>query len=264
MDMKFTDKLNAAMGRVSGSGDALMNLFGLPTDGQYDMAVISPMWKPEDVLANQPVETVFQRETNTLATYLLRCGEKQILWLHIGPCAGNVMDACLGLSCTKCDKILFLGLCSTMKDDLTAGDLVVPNKAISGTGATRYLQDALGGDDTFGKERRTPPKGILWLSKAAIKAEAKLNTRTVFSTDSILGALIHQPEVEAIGADVVDMEATAFTRCLSLMERTGTALLVVSGKLGEDRLSRPTPEAETALNHTVEETLGEIIINLAK
>ncbi|MCD8007701.1 MAG: hypothetical protein LUF68_01980, partial [Clostridiales bacterium] len=155
-------------------------------------------------------------------------------------------------------------LSSPMTPDLTAGDLVVPNKAISGTGATRYLQDALGGDDTFGKERRTPPKGILWLSKAAIKAEARLNTRTVFSTDSILGALIHQPEVEAIGADVVDMEATAFTRCLFLMERTGTALLVVSGKLGEDRLSRPTPEAEAALNHTVEETLGEIIINLAK
>lgn len=260
--MTFSDKLNAVIRQNCGTDDVLMNMFGLPGDGQYDMTVLSPMWKPFDVLKADQVEMIFQRETNTVDSYLLQYGEKRILWLHIGPCAGNVMDACLGLVNSSCGKFLFLGLCSAMDESLTAGDLVVPNKAISGTGATRYLLEEMEGDPTFLKERRTPPRGILWLSKAAIKAEAKLNTRTVFSTDSILGALLHQEEVQATGADVVDMEATAFARCMAVLERTGVALLVVASKLGVDRLGKLSEEEQARLNNTVENTLGRLVLNL--
>lgn len=262
MDMTFSDKLNTVIKQTCGTNDVLMNMFVLPTDGHYDMVVISPMWKPADVFKSGQVEMIFQRETNNVDSYLLRYEEKQILWLHIGPSAGNVMDTCLGLANIDCNKILFLGLCSTVKEDLAVGDLVVPNKAISGTGATRYLLDDMDGDPTFLKERRTPPKGILWLSKAAIKVEAKLNTRTVFSTDTILGALLHQEEIRETGADVVDMEAAAFARCMIVLERPGVALLTVGGKLGVDRLGKLPEEEQARLDNTVENTLSQLVLNL--
>lgn len=262
MDMTFSNKLNTVIKKSCGTSDVSMDMFGLPTAGRYDMAVISPMWKPTDVFKESQVEILFQRETNNVRSYLLRHDEKRIIWLHIDPSAGNMMDACLGLANIDCNRIIFLGLCSTMKEDLTAGDLVVPNKAISGTGATRYLLDDMSGDPTFLKERRTPPKGILWLSKAAIKAEAKLNTRTVFSTDTILGALLHQEDIKETGADVVDMEAAAFGRCMIVLERPGVALLVVASKLGFDRLGTLTDEEQDRLNNTVENTLSKLLLNL--
>jgi purine-nucleoside phosphorylase len=263
MNSNFTEKLNTMLHQCYGTDDALKSGFDLPSDGQYDMVVLSPIWNPYDIMKTDEVEIECLKNRNTTSSYLLHYGEQTIAWIRTGAGAGNVVDACLSMVKNNCSKILFLGTCNALKEDLSVGDLVVPNKAISGTGATRYLLDAMDGDPTFLKERRTPPKGILWLSKAAIKVGSKLNTRTVFSTDSLMGALLHLNEIEETGADVVDMEATAFTRCMSLLEKPGVALLTVAGNTGRhSTMARIYPENDPRMKKTQEETLSQIILNL--
>lgn len=263
MTTTFSEKLNNVLHQCYGTEDALMRTYDLPADGKYDMIVISPVWNPGDVLRNDSIEIHCLRNRNTTGGYLVHYGGKTIAWIRTGACAGNVVDACLALAYTACDKVLFLGTCTALKPDLAAGDLVVPNKAISGTGATRYLLDDMEGDPTFLQERRTPPKGILWLSKAAIRAEAKLNTRTVFSTDTLMGGLLHRREILATGADVLDMESAAFTRCMSIMERPGVALLTVVGNASNgSAMLRIQPEDDERLNKTLNKAICQLVLEL--
>ena len=253
----FTLKLNAALKKYYGTEDVLKKTYDLPSDGHYDLIVISPIWNPADLMDGADIECL--RERNTAASFLVHLEGKTIAWIRTGSAAGNVTDVCLALNGTDCDKILFLGGCTALKSDLKIGDLVVANKAVTGTGATRYLQDDME-EPTFHLERRTPPKGILWLSKAAFRAEAKLNTRTIYSTDTLLGALLHRDEVEATGADVLDMESSAFNRCMILMERQGVGLLAVVGNASDgSAMTRITPEDNDDLNRTLHETVFEII-----
>ena len=255
----FTMKLNAALKKYYGTEDVLKKTFDLPSDGHYDMIVISPIFAPDEIVHDEAVEIECLRKRNCVASYLIHVEGKTIAWIRTGAAAGNVTDVCLALNGTDCDKILFLGGCTALKPDLKIGDLVVANKAVTGTGATRYLQDDMM-EPTFLLERRTPPKGILWLSKAAFRAEAKVNTRTIYSTDTLLGALLHREEVEATGADVLDMESCAFNRCMILMERQGVGLLAVVGNASDgSAMTRITPEDNDDLNRTLHETVFEII-----
>lgn len=258
----FNLKLNAALKKYYGTEDVLEKTYDLPSDGHYDLIVVSPLWNPEDLLKDGDWDIECLKQRNTAASYLVHLEGKTIAWIRTGAAAGNVVDMCLALNGTDCDHILFLGGCTALKSDLNIGDLVVANKAVTGTGATRYLQDELE-EPTFLQERRTPPKGILWLSKAAFRVEAKLNTRTIFSTDTLLGALLHRGEVEATGADVLDMESSAFNRCMILMERQGVGLLAVVGNASDgSAMTRITPEDNEELNRTLHETIPGIIREL--
>lgn len=258
----FNLKLNAALKKYYGTEDVLEKTYDLPSDGHYDLIVVSPLWNPEDIIRDADAKIECLKQRNIAASYLVHLEGKTIAWIRTGAAAGNVTDVCLALNGTDCDRILFLGGCTALKSDLAIGDLVVANKAITGTGSTRYLQDDMD-EPTFLQERRTPPKGILWLSKAAFRVEAKLNTRTIFSTDTLLGALLHRGEVEATGADVLDMESSAFNRCMILMERQGVGLLAVVGNASDgSAMTRITPEDNEELNRTLHETIPGIIREL--
>jgi purine-nucleoside phosphorylase len=255
----FNVKLNAVLKKYYGTEDVLKKTYDLPSDGEYDLIVVSPIWNPDDICLADEGNIECLKQRNTAASYLVHVEGKTIAWIRTGAAAGNVVDVCLALNGTKCEKILFLGGCTALKSDLNLGDLVVANKAITGTGSTRYLQDDMD-EPTFLQERRTPPKGILWLSKAAFRAEAKINTRTIYSTDTLLGALLHRSEVEATGADVLDMESSAFNRCMILMERQGVGLLTVVGNASDgSAMTRITPEDNAELNHTIRETIPAIV-----
>ena len=259
----FNLKLNAVLKKYYGTEDVLKKTYDLPSDGAYDMIVVSPIWNPEDVMKGEDISIECLKRRNIAASYLVRMEGKTIAWIRTGAAAGNVVDVCLALNGTSCNKILFLGGCTALKSDLQIGDLVVANKAISGTGATRYLLDDMVENNAFLEERRTPPKGILWLSKAAFRAEAKLNPRTIYSTDTLLGALLHREQVEATGADVLDMESSAFNRCMVLMERQGVGLLTVVGNASDgSAMTRITPEDNAGLNHTMDETICSIVREL--
>lgn len=258
----FNMKLSAALKKYYGTEDVLKKTYDLPSDGNYDMIIVSPIWNPDEVMHGEDVEIECLRARNAAASFLVRAEGKTIAWIRTGAAAGNVVDVCLALNGTDCDKILFLGGCTALKPDLKIGDLVVANKAITGTGATRYLQEDME-HSTLLEERRTPPKGILWLSKAAFRAEVKLNTRIIYSTDTLLGALLHRSQVEATGADVLDMESSAFNRCMTLMERPGVGLLAVVGNASDgSAMTRITPEDNDDLNHTLHETISDLIREL--
>lgn len=263
--LPFSDLINQVLRRNYGAEDALRRTYGLPANEDYDMIVLSPLWRPEELLSGGAATIRCLQDRGAAGSWLLELNGKRVAWLRTGAGAGNVVDACLALVGGSCDNLLFLGTCTALKGNLLPGDLVVPNKAISGTGATRYLELKPQEDPTFLQERRTPPKGILRLSKAAIRAEAKLNTRTVFSTDSLIGALLHREMVEETGADVLDRESAAFARCMTLLQRPGVALLTVTGCTdGSGAVTRIQPEEDDRLRETTEHTIGRIITEIAQ
>lgn len=263
--LPFSDLVNQVLRRNYGAEDALRRTYGLPSDEDYDMIVLSPCWSPEELLRETEAEIRCLQDRSTAGSWLVELAGRRAAWLRTGAGAGSVVDACLALVGGSCENLLFLGTCTALKSDLVPGELVVPNKAISGTGATRYLELNPQEDPTFLQERRTPPRGILRLSKAAIRAGAKLNTRTVFSTDSLIGALLHRDMVEQTGADVLDREAAAFARCMTLLQRPGVALLTVTGCTdGNGAVTRIQPEDDERLRETVEYTIGQIVAEIIK
>jgi hypothetical protein len=114
----FTMKLNAALKKYYGTEDVLKKTFDLPSDGHYDMIVISPIFAPEEIIHDEAVEIECLRKRNCVASYLIHVEGKTIAWIRTGAAAGNVTDVCLALNGTDCDKILFLGGCTALKPDL--------------------------------------------------------------------------------------------------------------------------------------------------
>lgn len=229
----FPQKLNNTFHLCFGSKDALESICGLPADTACDMVVLSPLYQPGDILCAVETGMEFLGMGVFGESWLVTVDEKSVLWICTEGSAGSVTDISLALSLLPCQRILYLGESTALSPTVPSGSLIVPNKAICGTGATRYLCEDMSDDPTFLKERRTSPKGILWLSKAAIRTETQLKTSTLYSTDSIVGAMLHKREMEELGAEVMDRAATAFCRCMMLLNRPAVALLTVTRRLDD-------------------------------
>lgn len=259
INMTFSDKLKNSLLRCFGNcDDPLKALCGLPSIAEYSIVILSTFFCPQELFDRETIQYLGSGSNGE--SWLINLNEKSVVWITAERSAGSVMDICLGLSKLNCGHILYLGEAISLNDSIPLGSLVVPNKAVSGTGATRYLCDDMTGDPTFMQERRTPPKGILWLSKAAIHTETALKTCTVFSADSILGAMMHLNTLNTVDAETLDCFSSAFSRCMILLERPGVVLLSVTRQLtSNDHLAA----AEEAALSSMRESVRKLICAMA-
>lgn len=224
-----------------------------------DLVVHSSDWMPQDIFSQEHGVEITPLET--LHGYLVTCGEQRIVWLCASAGGGGIMDSVLSASRLDCNRILYLGAASGLACDVTPGDLVVPNKTIHGDDPLHYLEQTALADESALEARRTPPKGVLWVNKAAYQKGISTTTRTVFSAESRLALRNYLTSIRASGAAVVDRASSVFSRCMTRMGLDGASLLLVTDRM--DGLSL-TQEEETRLDQVLHQDLGRMLLALAE
>lgn len=229
---------------------------GILPKEHYDLIVFSPAWRPEDVFQGDSHVQITRRG---VGRYLVVSGEQRIAWVCTGLC-GGVMDSVLSIAELDCSHMLFLDQASALNETLEIGSLIVPNKVIHGGDPLQYLElENEQPEEEAPEARRTPPRGVMWVNKAAYQQNIRTNTRIVFSCETRMAV---QGMAEAAGecvVEVVDQYSSVFSRCLAKVGRKGAALLVVSQRLGHES----GVEEQERVDQVLREDVGRMLLALA-
>lgn len=229
------------------------------TPERCDLVVHSSDWLPQEIFSQEHGVEITPLENRT--GYLVTYGEQRIVWLCAGAGGGGIMDSVLSATQMDCNHMLYLGGASALACDVAPGDLIVPNKAIHGGDPLNYLEKTALAEESELEARRTPPKGVLWVNKAAYQKGIPASTRTVFSAESRLALRDYLTPIRATGAAVVDRACSVFSRCMNRMGLDGASLLVVTDRMEGFSL---TDEEKDRLNQVLHQDLGRMLLALAE
>ena len=82
----------------------------------------------------------------------------------------------------------------------------------------------------------------------------------MFCTDSIILEYSHLDEIKATGAKLIEMETSAFYSCLTMMNKIGIALLLVSDNNSNNKsLVEKTIEDKNKYNYIRNNIISKII-----
>ena len=193
-------------------------------DKNYDLVIVTPTWKPHFVFDDDyQVDTL---KPGTIATYKLNYQDKRVLFLRTGKGAPSLYDNLLLLNDID-SRFIFLGSAGSLSKDVKPGDLIIPNKAISGDGASIYFDEELDGSNMF-KTVDFNQNLIDRLNDISTKLDIAHKTGSVYSVDTLIGEYFHLKEIMAKDAVCIEQETAAFGKCMDIMEKEGTPMLVIS------------------------------------
>lgn len=157
--------------------------------------------------------------------------EVRFTYIKTGFGAPVNMDAVLLLGLTACKAILFISSVGGLSPEMAIGDLLLPEYAISGDGANRYLSEDVV-SDSFGSVCRPDKCLSLRLREAAeiecSRAGVRLHHGHLFCSDTIVAEGTVLGFAKTRGADAVDMESAAVFQAAETVGIRSAALLQVS------------------------------------
>jgi uridine phosphorylase len=123
-------------------------------------------------------------------------------------------------------RVLFFGWVGGLNPDLSPGDLILPDQAISEEGTSRHYCDEI---------RSWPSSHLLQDIKAALKKEGlPFHQGPVWTTDAPYRETINKVKAfQSQGVLGVDMETSAFFTVCAFRGIEGAALLIVSDDLSQ-------------------------------
>jgi purine-nucleoside phosphorylase len=164
---------------------------------------------------------------------------KELTLILSGMSAGFVGDCVLWLKETPCEQILFLGTCGLIhtKDDLDIGTLLTPG--------TIHAFESFSDIITGNVKDPEPVEADTSLIKAM---KLKVPTCSCISFASLHEEERYMPLFAQLGADVIEMECSAFFLAAHKIRRPASALLVISDILGKVLFSsKLSPEDKKSL-----------------
>lgn len=193
-------------------------LFGIAPDTVQKTCIIMPFELPK--AAEQLSVTSISKGR------VFSAGQGKGLTLILsGMSAGFVGDCVLWLKDTPCEQVLFLGTCGlihTTKNDLDIGTLLSPGTIH----AFESFSDIITGDI----KDPEPVEADTTLIKAM---ELDVPTCPCISFASLHEEERYMHLFEQLGADVIEMECSAFFLAAKRIQRPSSALLVISDILGK-------------------------------
>lgn len=236
------------------SEDFLRDIYGLSKDERFDAYVIGPSWTPEKILKNTDAEVECVVRHTYFSSYRVRYAAYSIGWLQCAAGAGNLIDTVLCLADTEVNKVIFIGAVGALKEGIRLGEIATPQESLSFDGASRYLFDDLM-EDRQGEP--VVPHNETFIRRVIEEAKGigiDITRRKVFCTDSILCEYTHLDFIHGSGAELIEMETSAFYRCTKRMEKDGIALLVVSDNSASGISLVARSDEETRVFHQARET----------
>ena len=219
--------------------DLCANLFGLPREAIHDNVILSPGWEPAALAALGKAEPVSVAPLFGYKLWSIRNGNTKITWIRTGFGAPVVMDAALILGASGCKRILFVSSVGMLQPGIPIGDLVLPEFAMNGDGAIRYIASADLHEDIL-REKAYPDAALLERLRESTRAVcAERNTGwhmgKVFYTDTIFAQSPHLPAIQQMGCSALDMESAAVFRAAALTGIPAAALLSVSDNMSDGK-----------------------------
>lgn len=210
-----------------------LNTLGLSLDKIQKNVVISPGWFPEKLYTSNEIEELVQ--SSPLFQYKIwniTHNNTSFTYVKTGFGSSVVMDFILLLGITgKCEKLVFLSSVGALSDEFNIGDIVIPQYAISGTGAERYLSHNPF-DDCFNSKHYPHPLLFNNLVEATNGICQKHNIRwhygKTFCVDTIVAQYNHLNSIINAGCDSIDMESSTAFNTSTMLGIPCVAILNVS------------------------------------
>ena len=214
--------------KYNNSDDLLMSMFGIPSDEPMDLYVIAPSWTPEKILKNYEYEVEPKFKHAYVSSYVVKFAGYRIGWIQCASSSANLLDSMLMLANVSTDKIVFMGAVGALRKEIPLGELSTPAESYAYVGGNAFLKEKLS-QGQFGETIRPYDMNFVdQVIERAEKQDIKMVKRKVFCTDSIICEYSHLDEILATGAELIEMETSAFYEGIRLMEKRGIALLCVS------------------------------------
>lgn len=247
-----------------GSDDRDLCLFGLGVAPERisQNVIIAPWWEPSMLPDLGEAEYISASEYAEIRIWNI----SDITFIKTGIGAPVLMDAILTLGVTPCKTAIFVGAVGSLDEQISIGDIVIPEYSLSGDGASRYIaSDQLCSGDIFGEKSYPDADLFETLKKNTAQICAENNVRChigrTYSTDTIFAEYAHIDEIKRMDCNVIEMETAAAFRAARLAGFSLAALFSVSDNtFTDDTLYKKIPEEETAYRRFARNTLFPQII----
>lgn len=103
----------------------LYNIYGFDINEEYEAIILAPSWKPEKVFKNFNTKIELVKTGPYYNSYTMQVDNKEYVYIQTGAGASNIVDCCLTLGNTKCNKIIFIGAVGALKEDMKLGDITI-------------------------------------------------------------------------------------------------------------------------------------------
>lgn len=252
--MELYDKLKLSMERFSGCTNLLYDIYALDENEEYEAIILAPSWKPEKIFKNFNAKIELVKAGPYYNGYVMEINNKKYGYIQTGAGASNMVDCCLTLGYSKCNKIIFIGAVGALKEDMPLGDIITPSKSIAGDGASLYLHPKISSSNF---QASVYPKEIVKENAviAAKKLGIELKEKVVYCTDSIFCEYFHLDDILQLGSEAIEMETAVFYRCMEIMNKDGIAILCVSDNSATNNALVGRSEEDTKKFHRSRETL---------
>lgn len=247
--MQYVDLISSLYRFVDDNTDVCARFLGVESKKIQRNVVISPGWRPERLPGLGNPELIASGALyGSLNVWNIKNGDAEITYIQTGCGAGILMDALLALGVTDCENIIFVSSVGAVDANIHVGDIVIPEYAITGDGASRYIASSALDKDVFG-EKVYPDSSLL--EQLKLKTEKicrETNTAwhmgRTFCTDTIFAEFAHIDTIISTGCNTIDMETAVAFRSAKLMNKSIVALLSVT----DNTVARKSLINETAKN----------------
>lgn len=267
--MKYNDFLKSITENRDTTDRIFLNTFGVDKEKISKNVIISPGWNPERVFdMDKAEEVVSSSPLFGFKVWNISFEESTITYVRTGHGAPMVLDAVLMLGMTECKNILFLSSIGALSEKIKVGDIIIPEYAVCGDGASRYIGSEKNLSDVFGK-KVYPNKDVIKSLSCITESCCKKNCAVwhygkTFCADTIMAQYGYIKNIIDMGCNSIDMESAAAFRSAELTGVSAAAIMLVSDNtvLNQSLLSGKIDEKEKLDRRYVRGTIiPEIVKN---
>ena len=245
----------------SHSEDVLQEIYGISSKEHFDCVFVAPSWPIAKIFGTgqDNISELYQGRFSR--SFRIKNGSKTYLYIQLQVGAPNMADFCLSCYRLNCDKYIFIGSVGSLVPEINIGDIVIPETAISGTGATLYLHEQLDKENLFEKTHSSPEMNAV-LRNICNDLNLTVKQAVPISVDSILCEYQHLGEFRSMGARLIEMECATFFKAIKMIEKQASAILLVSDNSASGQHLVGQSKELRSKYHSVRSQLQNILLSI--
>lgn len=231
--MNYNDLIMGMKRFGSDEKDICVHGIGILPEQVQENVIIAPWWEPHTLPGLGAAEYLSNSDFAATKVWNIISESQKITYIKTGIGAPVLMDSLLSLGVTPCKKIIFIGSVGALDENISIGDIILPEYSVCGDGASRYISSTpLKSGDVFG-EKVYPDATLFDKAKNSIQHHCEKNQVNwhigkTFSIETIFAQFFHLNEIINMSCNVIEMETASAFRAAKLMDIPIVAILSVS------------------------------------
>lgn len=247
--------------QYSNTDDILKLVYGIASSEHFDCAFVAPSWAIEKVFNLSDINFEVICSNKDITTHKIMHNGKKYLYVQLKIGAPNMIDFCLSCSDLNCDKFVFIGSVGALVPEIKLGDIIIPEYAISGDGASLYLYDKLDANNMFTRAYANQQLNHE-IENICKMQNINIVKAVPISVDSVMCEYQHLDEFKNMGANVIEMESATFFNSMNLIGKSAAAVLIVSdnSSVGQHLIGSDTDMRDKY--HNARKLFKNILLNI--